>query len=124
MPLMSQHIQAPTGKQLAYLRALENQTGTTFVAPSDRRHASREIDRLRKLKRHNGRYVELPTRTDHEPGYATAADPSEITGFGISCRWRTTKPREARQPGASNGSGAPSNNDGADRDGLTASPAG
>jgi hypothetical protein len=113
---MSQTVQSPTAKQLSYLRVLANQTGTTFVTPRDRRQASREIDRLTGLKRHNGRHGELPNSGDHDRAYATAAHPSEITGYGISCRWRTTAPSDPEQPGGSNGAAAPSSDDGAGAD--------
>jgi hypothetical protein len=36
----------PTPKQLAFLRALADRTGTTFVYPKTRRQASREIAAL------------------------------------------------------------------------------
>ena len=39
--------QPPTRKQLAYLRALANRTGTTFTLPRTRRQASRQIAQLR-----------------------------------------------------------------------------
>ena len=39
---------APTGKQLAFLRRLANQTGTTFTYPTTRRQASRQIAALLK----------------------------------------------------------------------------
>jgi hypothetical protein len=35
--------QPPTRKQLAYLRALANRTGTTFTLPRTKRQASRQI---------------------------------------------------------------------------------
>ena len=38
--------QPPTRKQLAYLRALANRTGTTFTLPRTRRQASRQIAQL------------------------------------------------------------------------------
>ncbi len=38
---------APTRKQLAYLRSLARQTGTTFTLPRTRRQASRQIAALR-----------------------------------------------------------------------------
>ena len=37
----------PTRKQLAYLRSLARQTGTTFTLPRTRRQASHEIAALR-----------------------------------------------------------------------------
>jgi len=38
--------QPPTRKQLAYLRALANRTGTTFTLPRSRRQASRQIAQM------------------------------------------------------------------------------
>ena len=105
---MSSHSQPATGKQLTYLRALAHQTGTTFVAPRDRRQASREIERLRSLNRERGRPVETASRTGRDPAYATAPHASEIEGWGASARWRTSKPREARQPPAPRRSGVSS----------------
>jgi len=81
------HGQAPTSKQLAYLRVLAQQTGTTFIAPQDRRQASREIQRLRSLKRRQSDRPEPPTEA---VGYGTAPQPSEIAGWGTSARWRNT----------------------------------
>lgn len=40
---------APTAKQLSYLRRLAEQTATTFTAPKTRGQASREIKRLKTL---------------------------------------------------------------------------
>jgi len=84
-----------TPKQLAYLRSLAEQTGTTFVTPRTRRDASREIDRLRTLKT-TGRvpFRREPSIANDPAVYATAADSSEITGFGSSARWRTSPQRE------------------------------
>jgi len=39
---------APTAKQLAFLRRLAHQTGTTFTLPRTRRHASGQIAALVK----------------------------------------------------------------------------
>jgi hypothetical protein len=88
---MSNHSQPATGKQLAYLRVLANQTETTFVTPSDRRQASSEIERLRRLKRQNGRRIETASRASDEMTYATAPDASEIEGWGASAKWRTSR---------------------------------
>jgi hypothetical protein len=107
---MSNHSQPATGKQLTYLRALASQTGTTFVTPRDRRQASREIERLSSLKRERGRHIEPASRTGREPAYATAPQSSEIEGWGGSARWRTSKPRETRQPPAPGGPEAPAGN--------------
>jgi len=95
---MSSHTSAPaaaTPKQLSYLRHLALQTGTTFVPPRTRQQASCEIDRLRILKG-KGRvpFRREPSIVDDPAVYATAADSSEITGFGSSARWRTSPQRE------------------------------
>jgi hypothetical protein len=105
---MSNHSQPATGKQLTYLRTLASQTGTTFATPRDRRQASREIERLRSLKRQRGRHVEPASRTGADPVYATAPHASEIEGWEASARWHTSKPRETRQPPAPGRSGASS----------------
>jgi hypothetical protein len=95
---MSSHTSVPaaaTPKQLSYLRHLALQTGTTFVSPRTRQQASCEIDRLRILKG-KGRvpFRREPSIVDDPAVYATAADSSEITGFGSSARWRTSPQRE------------------------------
>jgi hypothetical protein len=87
---MSQHTK-PTSKQLAYLRVLANQTETTFVAPSDRRQASREIERMRLLKRDTGGYLEAIAEAAPEAVYATAPHTGETEGFGASAKWRTSR---------------------------------
>jgi hypothetical protein len=43
--------QAPTRRQLAYLRTLAERTGTTFTIPATRRHASRQIQVMRARPR-------------------------------------------------------------------------
>jgi hypothetical protein len=98
---MSDHSQPATGKQLAYLRALAHQTGTTFVTPRDGREASREIERLRRLKRRGVR-VEQGQVTARDAGYAPAPQSQEIDGWGSTARWRATAqktPRPARRYG-------------------------
>jgi Transposase len=77
--LMSQSTLPATGKQLAYLRALATQTGTTFAMPRSRRDASREIDRLRCHKHEHGTQTDTPN-AERQPAYATAPHPSEING--------------------------------------------
>jgi hypothetical protein len=87
---MSNHSDPATGKQLAYLRSLAKRTGTTFVTPRDRGHASREIERLRLLKRDRS-YRETSAETAPEAVYATGPHPGEIEGFGASAKWRTSR---------------------------------
>jgi hypothetical protein len=88
---MSNHATPATGRQLAYLRSLAQRTGTTFVTPRDRRHASREIERLRSLKRDSGSYLE--TTAEVAPGavYSTAPHAGETEGYGASAKWRTSR---------------------------------
>jgi hypothetical protein len=104
---MSNHSNPATGKQLAYLRVLANQTGTTFVSPSDRRQASSEIERLRRLKRQNGRHLETASRAGDEMTYATAPDTREIEGGGASAKWRTSRRETPARPGRPSRDGRP-----------------
>ena len=82
---MSPHASAPSAaspKQLSYLKALAQQTGTTFTFPRTRRQASCEIARLNGLKATRGRYLET---TEQKPG--------EISGYGSSARRGDPAPR-------------------------------
>jgi hypothetical protein len=91
----------PTARQLAYLRTLATQTGSTFATPRTRGDASREIDRLRHLRVSRGWEVELPRAGDcvDEP-YASAVQPHEVSGYGSSATWRTAAPaRRSRRSG-------------------------
>jgi hypothetical protein len=97
--LMSNHSNPATGKQLAYMRSLAERTGTTFVRPRDRRHASREIERLRLLKRDTGSYLETPAEAAREAVYATAPHAGETEGFGASAKWRTSRRETAPRTG-------------------------
>ncbi|HEX3509820.1 MAG TPA: hypothetical protein VHT27_01850 [Solirubrobacteraceae bacterium] len=90
---------APTERQLRYLRSLADRSATTFTAPSTRREASREIDRLRGVARAPR---EAPPRDLR--AYATAVREEEVTGFGASRTWRSTPcigapPRKLTHPG-------------------------
>jgi hypothetical protein len=113
---MSNHIDPATGKQLAYLRSLAERTGTTFVTPRDRRHASREIERLRSLKHDNGSYLETSAETAPAAVYATASHNSEIEGFGANAKWRTSRRETSPRTGRSSRDQGPcSTEDGAVR---------
>jgi len=86
---------SPTPGQLRYLRVLGEQTGTTFVSPRTRVQASREIDRMRRLRdttRTARAEVEEVETEDHAEReklvYATAVQPEEVSGFGSSASWR------------------------------------
>ena len=95
---MSPHASAPSAAsphQLSYLKALAQQTGTTFTFPRTRRQASCEIQRLKGLKARRGRYLEAP-RLDLDPAeqpYATEQKPGEIIGYGSSARRGDPAPR-------------------------------
>ena len=89
----------PTARQMAYLRTLAMQTGTTFSSPRTREDASREIARLKRLKARRGRHVEVAARTDGaEQLYPTAVQPHEVSGYGSSATWRTAAPAPASRP--------------------------
>lgn len=98
----------PTSRQLAYLRSLAAQTGTTFTTPRTSRQASREIDRLLRLLKTKDR---VPLRREpsiaNDPHlYATAPRPDEIGGFGPSTRWRTSPQHDPESlPEKSDGTG-------------------
>ena len=94
----SRNDSSPTPAQLRYLRALAEQTGTTFSLPHTRAQASCEIDRLKQLKASRGRHLESPREAD-EPGqqpYATAVHPSEVSGFGSQATWHASRPALVR----------------------------
>lgn len=85
--------EAPTQRQLRYLRALAGKTATTFVYPLTCRQASREIDRLRGLN--DAPWMRGPDAGDGDVEqllYAAAVHPSEVTGFGSSATWRAASP--------------------------------
>jgi len=103
--------QAPTSKQLAYLRVLALQTGTTFVTPRDRRQAGREIERLRHLRR-SSNDAEPSTDEGCESVYATAPAADEIAGWGASATWRTTRRGSGRPAEVSDGRTRSSEEDG------------
>jgi hypothetical protein len=90
---MSPHATAPstaTPRQIAYLKSLALQTGTTFSPPRTRRQASCEIERLKRLREARGRHVEVQRPDDPgEQPYATAVRPHEVSGFGSQATWRT-----------------------------------
>lgn len=84
----------PTSRQLSYLRALAEQTATTFATPRTRREASREIERLTAL-RHTTHTRDIPRESEGgELAYATAPAAGEIEGWGSTARWRSRTPRE------------------------------
>jgi hypothetical protein len=88
----------PTTRQLRYLRALAERTGTTFSIPSSRSEASRTIEALRGRKRQ-------PEAPWHRPGsgaaqpptYGTVVHDAEVSGFGSSAHWQHNAPAAAQR---------------------------
>ena len=82
----------PTAKQLRYLRALAEHTGTTFATPTTRRQASEAIDRLRRraIEPHSERRRQRHQVSDDlaRRDSASAARPDEIAGYGAHAHWR------------------------------------
>jgi hypothetical protein len=82
----------PTAKQLAYLRALAERAGQTFVMPHTSRDASAEIRRLKVAPAESA--VERRIERDHisdaiaaGPQDSARVTPSEVTGYGSSATW-------------------------------------
>jgi hypothetical protein len=82
----------PTAKQLRYLRALTERTGTTFPTPTTRRQASEAIAELRRRgvepddeRRRQRRQVSDDLA---RPGSATEVRSDEIVGYGSHAHWR------------------------------------
>ncbi len=89
---------APTQRQLRYLKTLAERTGTSFTYPQNRRAAHREIERLRSVKANNSAPFRRERSIATDPlVYATAVNDSEISGFGSSAHWRTTTPKNVPQ---------------------------
>ena len=88
----AQTMQAPTTKQLRYLRQLAIQTGQTFTTPRTRAQASAQIQRL-KNTRPTGRGERSREINDVRRDLATGAhdatrvDSREITGYGSHAHW-------------------------------------
>lgn len=84
----------PTSRQLAYLRALANKTGTTFTYPTTKAQASREIKRLEDISTTGMTFAELEAeehaRALHDDiplTYGPAIRDHEIEGYGSTARW-------------------------------------
>jgi hypothetical protein len=82
----------PTSRQLAYLRALAERTGTTFTPPTTSRQATSEINRLRALPRSSASERILERRqVQHDlaerPDDATAIRARDLRGYGSDARW-------------------------------------
>ena len=78
----------PTAKQLAYLRALAERTGQTFVTPRTSHDASVEIRRLKVTPAESR--IERDETADaiaDGPRDNARVTPSEVTGYGASATW-------------------------------------
>ncbi len=88
---MSSRSEKPSPRQLGYLRALAERTGTTFGSPQTRAEASAEIRRLTALASLTG--SERRRESEERAGDLTRLQPSssvrfeEITGFGSHAAW-------------------------------------
>lgn len=85
---------APTPRQHAYLKALAKRTGTTFITPSTRAQASREINRLKAITQTGFTFAELQAENearelhgDPPLAYGSAVGDDEIDGYGSSATW-------------------------------------
>ncbi|GEM_PF-4190260 len=94
---------APTAKQLRFLRTLAQTSGVTFVYPATKAEASSEIDRLLNglVEDPGPRFV--PSEQDLErarelgvPESAIGYRDDEITGYGADAHWTHTREREDR----------------------------
>jgi hypothetical protein len=85
------HTQAPSHKQISYLRSLAVSRGETFVVPRSKAEASEEIERLRGRRRssHADRAAERYAGRQIADRWAPATDvrPEEIDGYGSTARW-------------------------------------
>ena len=81
----------PSRKQLNYLRALAEETGTSFSMPQTRRDAMQEIDRLKARSRSSPceRREDLRAVSQElaEQQPSSSVKDDEILGHGSNCRW-------------------------------------
>ncbi len=85
---------APTPKQLSYVKALAEQTGTSCVLPRTRAQAKREIDRLLTIKRGAPALTHEDT-SQQSFTYATAVQDDEVSGYGSTASWRRGPDRQS-----------------------------
>lgn len=87
----------PTAKQLAYLRRLAHESGTSFGWPQNKREASRAIERLRQrppspyFECFGDREAVSRGLKDDVPASSVRGD--EVAGYGAWARWRTGNAR-------------------------------
>jgi hypothetical protein len=82
----------PTARQLAFLKDLAAQRDQSFAYPATAAEASREINRLRSLRRTTRADVTRARRQIADDMATRRGDDArvrdaEITGFGSSARW-------------------------------------
>ena len=80
----------PTAKQLRYLRALANQTGTTFTPPKSSYEASKAIKEMQHRPistrhEHDDDRNSIASRDGASGGVEVRDD--EITGYGSTATW-------------------------------------
>jgi hypothetical protein len=90
----------PTPKQLRYMRALAEQTGTTFTTPRSTGEASQQIKELEQRKRTPRSDVQRERRAVSRDmaicrGDAAQIRPDELSGYGSSASWTTDAGEEA-----------------------------
>jgi len=91
-----QHSDAPTKKQLRYLRNLAMSRGESFTPPQTKAEASSEIQRLKGRQATSSaerRYEEAGTRralTAQGRGRAASVRRREVEGYGSSATWKKT----------------------------------
>jgi hypothetical protein len=90
------HMPKPTSRQLTYLKALANQRGVTFSYPKTSADASKEINRLKRLRpeSHADRRREREELADAiqagPTNDAARVRDDEITGQGSHAQWAHT----------------------------------
>jgi hypothetical protein len=79
----------PTARQLAFLKDLAAQRGQSFAYPATAAEASREINRLRSLRRTAvaRERRQIPDDMATRRGDDARVRDAEITGYGSSARW-------------------------------------
>jgi hypothetical protein len=93
----------PTSKQLRYLRDLALRTGQSFAYPRTSIEASREIDRLRKLRRtptadRRRELRQVERDIAERRGDASQIDQEvELEGYASTARWSTFVTDEAEE---------------------------
>jgi hypothetical protein len=86
----------PTPRQLDYIKELAYSRGVSFLPPANRLQASKLINQLKRRERSarfeiaDDREQTTALHGEHAPSCAVRDD--EITGYGSSAHWRTSRP--------------------------------